>query len=124
MFDIKQYSKTERYKAYQKEYREKHKVSYKEKRKLSYHTRIDYYKQLYQDKKQYFQQYREQHRQYYKEYYQRYRKSNPDYYSVEAKQKRALLRNDILDKIKTKPKKTKNIKPVDFDIPDKISIRI
>jgi hypothetical protein len=124
MYDYKEYCKTDKYKAYQKAYREKHKTTYKEKRKLSYHARIDYYKQLYQDKKEYFQQYRNQHRQYYKEYYQRYRKSNPDYYSVEAKQKRALLRNDILDKIKTKPKKTKNIKPVDFDIPDKISIRI
>ena len=124
MFDIKQYSKTERYKAYQKAYREKHKKTYKEKRKLSYHTRIDYYKQLYQDKKQYFQQYREQHRQYYKEYYQRYRKSNPDYYSVEAKQKRALLRNDILNNIKTKPKKPKKQLDNNFVIPDKISIII
>jgi hypothetical protein len=124
MFDIKAYSKTERYKAVQKAYREKHKVSYKEKRRLAYRNRIDYYKQLYQDKKQYFQQYREQHRAYYREYYQKYRKSNPDYYNIEAKQKRALLRNEILDNIKTIPKKTK--KPLDnnFVIPDKISIRI
>lgn len=124
MFDIKAYSKTERYKAVQKAYREKHKVSYKEKRKRDYHNRIDYYRQLYQDKKNYFQQYREQHRQYYREYYQKYRKSHPDYYNIEAKQKRQCLRNEILDNIKTIPKKTKNIQSVYFDIPTKIIINI
>lgn len=124
MFDIKLYSKTERYKAVQKAYREKHKESYKQKRKLSYYKRQAYYRQLYQDKKQYFQEYREQHRQYYKEYYQKYRKSHPDYYSIEAKQKRALLRNQILDNIKPIiPKKTKP-NNLDFVIPTKIVINI
>ena len=123
MFDIKTYSKTDRYKAVQRAYRQKHKESYKQKRRLSYYKRLDYYKQLYQEKKEYFREYREQHRAYYREYYQKYRISHPDYYSIEAKQKRSLLKNEILNNIKTIPKKTKP-NNLDFVIPTKIIINI
>ena len=118
-----EYSKTEKYKNYQKQYRELHKKTYKEKRKLSYYKRQAYYKNLYQEKKQYFKEYREQRRQYYREYYQKYRLLYPNYYNVEEKQKRKLLKNEVLQNI-TKPKQL--IKPLDnnFEIPNKIIIKI
>lgn len=123
MFDYKQYTKTERYKAYQKAYREKHKNTYKERRLLSYNRRIEYYKKRYQDKKDYYKEYREQHKQYYKAYYQKYKLLHPDYYSHEAQQLRKQIREATLNNLTIKY--TKRKKPLDdnFIIPDKISIR-
>ena len=125
MYDYKQYSKTDKYKAYQKAYRLKHKNTYKEQRILSYNNRIEYYKNRYQEKKEYYKQYRLQHKQYYREYYQKYKILHPDYYSHETQQLRKQIREATLNNLTIRyTKKTK--KPLDdnFVIPDKISIRI
>jgi len=125
MYDYKEYCKTDKYKAYQKAYREKHKKTYKERRLLSYNNRIEYYKKRYQDKKEYYQQYRLQHKKYYREYYQKYKILHPDYYSHEAQQLRKQIREATLNNLTIKYT-PKSKKPLDdnFVIPDKISIRI
>ena len=125
MYDYKLYSKTEKYKAYQKAYREKHKKTYKERRLLSYHKRLEYYKNRYQEKKEYYQQYRLQHKKYYREYYQKYKILHPDYYSHESQQLRKHIREATLNNLTIRYTK-KPKKPLDdnFVIPDKISIKI
>ena len=123
MFDYKLYCKSEKYKVYQKAYRELHKRTYKEKRQLTYYKRQEYHKQRYIEKRDYYKQYRDNNKQYYRQYYKKYRLLNPEYFTPEANKERIQTRTTTLNKLDIKYNKPKTLDN-NFEIPNKIIIKI